>query len=105
MRSNPTIRKEQILQAAIKLGGESRYNTMTRDEVAEAAGVSPGLINHYFTSIESLRYDVLERACKTEQFIIIAQAVVDNNPFVFTLTTQSLRKKALRTVADDTRSI
>jgi AcrR family transcriptional regulator len=96
MRKKPEDRKEQILQAGIKLAEKSHYNTLIRNDVAAAAGVSPGLINHYFTSIENLRHDILERACADKILSIIAQAIVDNNPFVFVLTSRSVRQKALK---------
>jgi AcrR family transcriptional regulator len=100
MRSDPEKRKEQILQAAIELAEKSRYNIITRREVAKAADVSPALINHYFNYIRNLRYEVLERACKTRRLKIIAQAVVDGDSLVFVLTDNALRKKSLKAVND-----
>jgi AcrR family transcriptional regulator len=95
-RLHPHLRKESILEAAIVLAEATHYRELTRDGVASAAEVSAGLVNRYFGTIEILKHTVIERAVSIENLKIIAQAVVEGNALVFSLTSDSLRRKALK---------
>jgi len=55
---------------------------MTRRDVSEAAGVSPGLITNYFKTIESLRQEVVRAAVAAGNAAVIAQALVNRDPIV-----------------------
>lgn len=47
-RLEPDARREGILDVAISLFGERPYSAVTTGDIAEAAGVTRGLIHHYF---------------------------------------------------------
>jgi len=47
-RLGADVRREQILTAAAKLFGERPYSAISTTELAEAAGVTRGLLHHYF---------------------------------------------------------
>ena len=47
-RANPELRKEHILSVAVTMAETDGYSKITRDKIAEAAGVSMGLVTRYF---------------------------------------------------------
>lgn len=79
MRLQPEDRRAAILSAAIQLATDGGYLTMTRDTIAEAANVSPALINRYFFTMPNLRMQIMEEAVKREIPEIIAQGLVTSN--------------------------
>jgi TolC family type I secretion outer membrane protein len=54
-------RREQILEAAMHLFAEKGFDRTTVDDIADACGVAPGLIYHYFDSKASLLRAILQR--------------------------------------------
>ncbi|MCA9792733.1 MAG: TetR/AcrR family transcriptional regulator [Candidatus Eremiobacteraeota bacterium] len=54
-------RREQLLDVALKLFGEVGVERTTIKALAQAAGVSQGLIYHYFTSKDDLLAQVMDR--------------------------------------------
>lgn len=74
-RTNPELRKEHILDTAVAVAKSIGYNKITRDQVAEAAGVSPGLISRYFPAMVQLRKAVMRQAVRHEIPEIIAQGL------------------------------
>lgn len=53
-RKPPGVRRQEILQAIIAVGSERGLDTITARDVAAQAGVTPGLIHHYFPSMDAL---------------------------------------------------
>lgn len=74
-RTNPALRKEHILAAAVDVARSAGYHKITRETVAEAAGVSPGLVSHYFSTMTGLRRDLMRHAVKQGILEIIAQGL------------------------------
>jgi len=60
-RLDPDERREDILAAAIAEFRGTGYPTVSMDAIAERAGVTRGLLNHYFGSKRSLYLSVVER--------------------------------------------
>ncbi len=60
-----TDRYSAILQAAERLFGENGYRGVSIDEIAEAAGVSKGLIFYHFTSKRALVEHIFKDALAT----------------------------------------
>ena len=58
-------RYSAILQTAERLFGEKGYHGVSIDEVAEAAGVSKGLVFYHFTSKKALIEHILQDAMTT----------------------------------------
>jgi len=79
LRVDPALRKEHILNAAIKVATEKGYNKITRDDVAEAAGVSMGLITHYFETMNQLKRDIMRTAIKRGIPEIVAQGLTNKD--------------------------
>lgn len=84
-RADPAIRRQEILDAAIKIAKVYGYLYMRRNDVAEEARASTGLISHYFVSMDGLKTAVLEAALEKEIVPILAQALSMGD-----ITTQSL---------------
>src|SRR5262245_3656403 len=57
-------RREQLLAAALEVFGDRDYDEVSVDEVAEAAGVSHGLVFQYFGSKKGLYIASLEPLIK-----------------------------------------
>lgn len=58
-RLDAATRREQLVQVGLALLGEGRFDQMTADEVAQRAGVSKGLVFHYFPTTRELQVAVL----------------------------------------------
>lgn len=53
-RQNPDVRRQQIVEAAIRCLAKGGVGAFTVSEICAEAGISHGLINHYFPSKEDL---------------------------------------------------
>ncbi|MEV6347347.1 TetR/AcrR family transcriptional regulator [Actinoplanes sp. NPDC051851] len=58
-RLEPDARREQILAVAIRHFGEKPYAEVSTTDVARAAGVARGLVNHYFGTKKDLYLEVV----------------------------------------------
>jgi AcrR family transcriptional regulator len=63
-RLNPEDRRQEILDAAVRLFGERGYSDVSLSEIARAAGVTHALVHHYFGSKRDLYLAVLDMATK-----------------------------------------
>ena len=80
-RVSPALRREQILLVAIEMAREGGYGKITRDAIAEQAGVSMGLVTRYFETMPQLRRDLMRAAVRGEVLEVIAQGLTDGNPY------------------------
>lgn len=60
-RLDPDVRREQILDAAASLFADEDYATVPLERIADAAGVTRGLLHHYFGSKRALFVEVIAR--------------------------------------------
>jgi len=75
-RTDPALRMRHILKCAVDVAIEKGYKHVTRADVANAAGVSEGLVSRYFSTMERLRRDIVRHAIKEEIHDIILQAMI-----------------------------
>jgi len=75
-RANPELRKSHILNVAVCMAKTEGYNKITRDKVAEGAGVSTGLVSRYFGTMIQLKTAIMRRAVKQGIVEIIAQGLI-----------------------------
>jgi AcrR family transcriptional regulator len=66
---------------------------LTKPRIAERAGCSPALVNHYWGPISSLLDAVVQRAVETEALALIARAMVEGHPLALGAS-EALRKRA-----------
>ena len=60
-RLDPAQRREQILDAASALFAERAYDQVSIEDIASAAGVTRGLVHHYFGGRNDVYIGLLER--------------------------------------------
>lgn len=87
-------RREQILAAALTIALDTGYNSLTRDGVAERAGVAMGQVNHVFDTMYKLRRAVMRAAISREHLSIIAQGVAHGDHYAHEAP-EWLKEKAL----------
>ena len=68
-RLDPEQRRDQILDAANTLFAEHGYDEVSVEDIAKAAGVTRGLVNHYFGGRKEVYIGLLQRlgAIREEQ--------------------------------------
>lgn len=77
-----TLSRDRVLTAALDLAAETRYDRITRGDVASRAGVATGSVNYYFTDMDGLRSAVMAEAIASGAHGIVAQGLVDRHPLV-----------------------
>ena len=97
-RLEPKARRDEILDAAVKLAAVVGWRELTRDGVAEAAGVSGALVNVYFGTVETLKQKVMKEAVKLRILSIVAQGLADHD-IIATTAPARLKSDALKTLA------
>lgn len=60
-RVDPEFQKARLLHVAVKVATSEGVGAVTRERVAEVAGVAPGVVQRCFGPMENLRGAVLER--------------------------------------------
>ena len=60
-RLDPAQRRDQILDAASALFAERAYDEVSIEDIASAAGVTRGLVHHYFGGRNDVYIALLER--------------------------------------------
>ena len=78
-RLQPDERRAAILQAAVQLAESDGWLTLTRDNVAQAAGVSPGLVSWYYLATSLLRDAVMQHAVDNGLLLIVAEGICARN--------------------------
>ncbi len=68
-------RRAAIMAAATALASKVGFANMTRDAIANEAGVACGSINHEFGTLDALRDAVMADAVEHERLGIIAQGL------------------------------
>lgn len=80
-RANPALRKDHILTVAVGMAKTEGYNKITRDKIAEGAGVSMGLVTRYFGTMNQLKTAIMRRAIKQGIAEIIAQGLANGDDY------------------------
>jgi len=86
-------RRSHILQAALKVFAEKGFDAATNKDIARAAGITPGLIYHYFRN----KRDVLAEAMEVHTPL---KAVRSVTPEMLTLPPQDFLTRLLVQVLD-----
>lgn len=96
-RLEPNERKRSILHAAVSAARAHGWFTMTREHVAQTAGVSVGLVSRYLGTMPKVRQHVMREAIRLEHVDIIAQGLILNDA-VALKAPDALRRAAGRLV-------
>lgn len=76
MRLEPTMRKQQILNAAIAIASRDKTLSITRHDIAMEAQVSEALVSKYFNTMHQLRRALVRFSVQTGEVPIIALAAM-----------------------------
>ena len=79
-------RRQQILEAAVRIAERLGYMNVNREETRKEAGVSGALVQLHFRTRKILKEAVFEEAIRIENLRILAQAVFIKSPRVQILT-------------------
>ena len=75
-RLKSEVRKAEILAAAITVAEAKGYSHLTRDDIAQAAGITgPGMLYH-FKTMTQFRGALMRYAVKQKHLRVIAQGLV-----------------------------
>jgi AcrR family transcriptional regulator len=92
-RLEPNDRRDALLACAVALAESDGYGKVNRSTVADRAGVSPGIVSHYFGTVRELREAVMEHAIAHSVLAIVADGIAVNDSNVAILGV-SLRRRA-----------
>lgn len=95
LRAVPELRKDHILNAALELAINVGYKAVTRDTIAEKAGVSPALVSMHFGTMTQLRADLMRRAVKTKNLRVIAQGLANRDKYAMQAA-EELKQEAVK---------
>ncbi len=70
-------RREQLIDAALRAFAQKGFNRTTNKDIAREAGVTPGLIYHYFKSKEALLQAIIELRSPVQLIHSLPQSVLD----------------------------
>ncbi|MER6980882.1 TetR/AcrR family transcriptional regulator [Streptomyces carpinensis] len=73
-RKDPAERRAEILKTAARLALEQGLERVTMQLVAEELGVRPGLISHYFATVDTLLCEAFARAVTHERDALLPRA-------------------------------
>jgi len=94
-RVSPELRKENIMQCAMKLAEKHGYTKISSTLIAEAAGISHVSVIKYFGTMQQLRNDIMRKAVKTRNLKIVAQGLCAGDKQA-KKADQSLKEEALK---------
>jgi AcrR family transcriptional regulator len=73
-------RNRRVLEAALEIAKERGYASLTRDGIAERAGVASGSVNNAYGTMEKLRDAVMAEAVRRELTAIVAAGLAVGHP-------------------------
>ena len=86
MARTPTVvedRREQIIEAALRVFARKGFNGSTNKDIAKEAGITPGLIYHYFESKEELLKAAIEEHSPVGLIHALPEQIFDQPPETF----------------------
>lgn len=83
-----------LLSAALKLAATKGYNRITRDEIAQAAGVSPALVSARLGTMDAMRRSVMRAAIRERVLPVVAQGIVARDKHALAADVE-LRRQAM----------
>ena len=98
-RARPKHRRASILAAAVEVSEAGGYMRLTRDIVAEAAGVKGPTVGHYFKTMGALKAEVMATAIAEGFLGIIAQGLASNDRHALTVP-RHLKQSAANHIAE-----
>ncbi len=76
-------RREQIIDAAMQVFAQKGYLRATNKDIAHEAGITPGLIYHYFESKEAVLKAIIESRSPARVVRTLSREMLEQPPAVF----------------------
>lgn len=76
-------RKEQILDAAMRVFAQKGFTRATNKDIAHEAGITPGLIYYYFESKEAVLQAILEQRSPLQLMASVSEEMLAMSPDLF----------------------
>lgn len=102
VRMKPADRTQLLLDVAVQLAQRHGLANLTRDQIAEAAGVAQGLVTTRLGTMAEMRRAVMRQAVKREILSIVAEGLATRNEHALKAP-PALRAKALASLAPRAR--
>lgn len=80
-RHDPATRTCELLAVALKLAARTGWRTLTRDAIAQAADVSPGLVSARLGTMDAMRRSVMRRAVVERCVPVVAEGLVHGDRY------------------------
>lgn len=97
-RLKADVRKDEILAAAVKLAAKGHYNSVTREQIAQAVGVTGPAVQYHFGSMPQLKRAIMRAAVAAGNLKVIAQGLVAGDKYA-KAAPEELRTKALKALS------
>lgn len=88
-------RRELLISTALKLSQERDFRLVKLVDIANAAGVTKGLVAHYFGSSETLADRIMEVAIEAGCHAVVAQGLFCDHPAALGAPVTTLRTARL----------
>lgn len=85
---------DAIFDAAMAIAETDGWRALTRDRVAERAGVGQGSVNTHYGTIEALKSAVMVEAVRRQMVAVIAHGLVEQHPAAIAAPPE-LKRRAL----------
>src|SRR5437016_12061887 len=76
-------RREQIIEAAMRVFAQKGFTRATNKDIAREAGITPGLIYHYFESKEAVLKAIIEARSPLQVISSLPAQVLAQPPAIF----------------------
>jgi AcrR family transcriptional regulator len=96
-------RKRQILDEALRASDTYGYTNITRQMIADHLQLAPGLVSHYFGTMDDLRHAVMQEAVRHSLLRIVAQGLVNKHP-VAMRAPRALKARVAQSMAPASRA-
>lgn len=99
-RLAPQVRTDQLTIVALALAEKAKggYRSVSRSEIAEAAGVAPSLVSARLGTMDNVRRAIMRQAIKTENVKVLAQGLAVGDSHA-RKAPDALRQKAAALIA------
>ena len=91
-------RNSAVLEAAVTIARDSGFASLTRDGIAEEAGVGAGSVNNAYGTMDGLKKAVMAACVEREHLSVIAWGIA-NGYEAAKAAPEELRKRALASLA------
>lgn len=99
MRLHPDNRKEQILDAAVKVASRpGGWSKLTREAVAREAECADALVSKYFGTMLTFRRTIMRAAIVRSDLSVVAQGIAAGDKYA-QKADANLKARALNTLA------